>query len=226
MGDPLNWPQGGFKLSMERGRGHPCNNNNLSNLGPQHFLHFCNFVLSVLSCHISLYIWFSFFWHIFCVHGNTSDYTMYCFFSKYSILCIKRIQKNACILNTSWHCCQCLIGVELKSALCVCSLMSELWVRFSLCFDSLNHNSGRSISPAVPAPPNCHIRPNRPGFLLKGRNIITIPLFSCCKHPFPTHSLPSSSFQFSIINLPAPHPRVYLSEPVGPFSVMKHQSLP
>ena len=33
MGDPLNWPQGGFKLSMERGRGHPCNNNNVSNLG-------------------------------------------------------------------------------------------------------------------------------------------------------------------------------------------------
>ena len=65
---------------------------------------------------------------------------------------------------------------------------------FSLCFDSLNHNSGRSISPAVPAPPNCHIRPNRPGFLLKGWNIITIPLFACCKHPFPTHSLPSSSF--------------------------------
>ena len=180
------------------------------------------FTSSIIIIHLSSFYLFLFFWHmnsILCVKVYISNYFVYRVFSP-----VKRNQKNACILNSIWDCC--LISVELKSGLCVCSLMSEPWVSCSLCFDSLNHNSGRSISRAVRSPPSCHIRPNRTGFLLKGRNIITIPLFCCCKHPFPTHSPPQALFPFSIINLPAPHPRVYLSEPVGPFSLMKHQSLP
>ena len=171
------------------------------------------FTSSIIIIHLSSFYLFLFFWHmnsILCVKVYISNYFVYRVFSP-----VKRNQKNACILNSIWDCC--LISVELKSGLCVCSLMSEPWVSCSLCFDSLNHNSGRSISRAVRSPPSCHIRPNRTGFLLKGRNIITIPLFCCCKHPFPTHSPLKLFSRFPLSTCPPHIPEFICRNPSARF---------
>ena len=102
------------------------------------------------------------------------------------------------------------------------------WVnpeRASLCFDSLNRNSGSSISRAVCPLPTVIFALIEPGFHSKQRgcqNIITPPP----KFPFVLRHTPLSPqalFPFSIINLPAPSHGLFVGNLAARFPLMKYQ---